>query len=125
MSTRVALEIGFASNPPDTFLVHGTEVHFFSLPQGVQVAAFESSNAILPAGISGDKIIGVNTETSTSVSCDIVFRVEQDQELVAAVASDLRDRLKLCGFTTRLWLLNKTTDKYTYAYIRALEKDHE
>lgn len=121
MSAQVRLNIGFSAVPPDTFLVHGTEVHFFSLPQGVQAAAFESSAAMLPAGIRGDTIIGVETGMSTSVGCDIVFRVEQDRELVEALASDLRDRLKQQGFETRLWLLNKPTDKYTYAYIRALE----
>lgn len=115
------LDIGFSATPPNTFLVHGIEVHFFDLPQGVQVAAFESSAGMLPAGIRGDAIIGVNVGASTSVGCDIVFRVEQDKELVEALASDLRDRLKQKGFETRLWLL-KTTDKYAYAYIRALEQ---
>lgn len=120
MSAQVRRAFGFSSVPPDTFLVHGTEVHF-SLPQGVHAAAFESSAAMLPAGIRGDILIGEETEMSTSVGCDIVFRVEQDSELVEALASDLRDRLKQQGFETRLWLLNKPTDKYTYAYIRALE----
>lgn len=120
--SRVKLEIGFSAVPPDTFLVHGKEVHFFSLPQGVQAAAFESDADMLPSGIRGDTIIGVSSGMSTSVGCDIVFRVEQDKELVEALASDLRDRLKQAGFTTRMWLLNKATDKYTYAYIRALEQ---
>jgi len=116
------LDIGFATVPPDTFLVHGKEVSSVSIPKGVQVAAFESTADMQPAGIRGDTIIGVSSGMSTSVGCDIVFRVEQDKELVEALASDLRDRLKQAGFTTRMWLLNKATDKYTYAYIRALEQ---
>lgn len=125
MNARHKLDIGFASAPPNTFLVHGTEVNFFSVPHGVRVAAFESNNSIRPAGIIGGKIIGVESDTPGAVCCDIVFKVEQDQELLEALANDMRERLKQCGFVTRLWLLSKPADNHTYAYLRALEKDHE
>lgn len=124
---RVAiLELGFASIPPDTISVLGTEVRIGALPKGVQVAAFEGTADVIPADIQQDRIVGVKYDAqNTTDCCDVVFRVEKDMELAEALGLDLQERLEQQGFNAQLWLLHTATHKYTYAYVRSLERNHE
>jgi hypothetical protein len=124
--TAVLLDIGFSEVPPSTISVYDAQLDFDAMPKGVQIAAFVCSQGIEPVDIESNKIIGVmDVAKSTPVGTDVVFRVEQDQELAAALGEDLKGRLKRQGYNAHLWLLHKTTHKYTYAYIRALERQHE
>ncbi|MNV40456.1 hypothetical protein D3C71_1320650 [compost metagenome] len=124
---RVAiLEVGFASTPPNTIAVFGTEIQTGALPKGVQVAAFEGPAGVIPAGIEHDQIVGVQYNARNAADCcDVVFRVESDKELADALGQDLQERLEQQGFETHLWLLHAADHKYTYAYVRSLERHHE
>lgn len=126
MEATVNLAPGFAKVPPSTIWINKDQIDLDPIPQGVQVVAFVCSQAIEPVGIKSNNIVGaMDVAKSAPFGTDIVFRVEQDKDLATALAKDFRSRLEQRGYQTRMWLIHKTAHKYTYAYIRILEKHHE
>lgn len=125
MKQVIPCKAGFATNVPDTLHVFDSEFRV-ALPKGAQLAAFRGTTNITPRGLAaGQLMCEKDLSAPADTSYDIVIRVEQDRELTEAIAEDVKAQLVALGYAVRLWLCAAATQRYTYAYIRALENHHE
>lgn len=117
--------VGFATVRPDTVEVGTSEFALCHVPAEIQIAAFLVPEHLEPNGIYHDQLYAeIDSERKPDCTVTmIVLRIEQDHDLVEAVADDLQHWMRERRFNIKQWLLWDATHKYTYAILKVWQQE--